>query len=227
MREKQKPVTTVVGHDVFGNTEEHPAYALISASRVSATPGVFLNGTPFAHRTYIEVRIKRSVMMRTLSRDWNSAKEEIVSVMLSESQWASFISSMNIGEGVPCTFDRINGAPIPGIEAPVPKTERFLGEMNEDFQKALDSLKELNELVASSVIPAKMKRVIWEKINHATNMINGGAKFVPKQFEEHMAESVDQAKSEAAAYLMAAIQKAGISSLSDGNVQEKIEYSEE
>ena len=80
-----------------GDTEtwSHPAYGAIRVSRVSGNSYLF--GSDFRHQYMIGVTIMSALKMRTSSREWHYADNELVTVYLSEAQWASFISSLNLG----------------------------------------------------------------------------------------------------------------------------------
>ena len=112
----------------------HPAFGAISASRVTGG-SIVLHGSDFQHNGYVEVRISHADFTRDLNRDWHHTGKEIVSVMLSEAQWATFVSSLNTASGTPCTIDHINHEPMPLIPY---KNEKM--KANHDFDKKAKEL---------------------------------------------------------------------------------------
>lgn len=87
--------------------EKHPAWGLIGASRVQTSPpGASLFDSDIPHQHTIMVRISTASRKRDLHSDWKHAEEQFVEVEMSEAQWASFVSSMNTGDGVACTIRR-------------------------------------------------------------------------------------------------------------------------
>ena len=122
----QKPVVRIMEeHEEHEEREEsHPAYAMIGASRWTGGKSVF-HGSDFRHSSGISVTICRAVQVRSLSRDWHHAREELIRVDMSESQWAAFISTLNVGDGVPCTLRRIQGEQMPLIPLPEDRKETF------------------------------------------------------------------------------------------------------
>lgn len=206
-------IEKVEGHPVVETVETHPAYGMIGASRISSTPGHYLNGTDFQHRHFISISIRKAVKHRNLSNDWNFANEELVEVYVSEAQWAAFVSSMNVGNGVPCTLSRFDGNAIPAIEACVSKKDEFKSEIANHFKEALSEIDQLLQSVQDSSASAKVKNEVASRVNMIRNKIVGGAEYVPDQFEEHMERKTEAAKCEANAYLLNAVQRAGLTAL--------------
>lgn len=108
----EQPVVTDKGDEEIIT---HPAFAQISASRVSG--GTYLYGSDFQHHNYVTISIKlsESHQRKGSGRDWAFGREEILEVALSEAQWATFVSTMNVGDGVQCTLSRKNGSFVPGL----------------------------------------------------------------------------------------------------------------
>lgn len=99
-RETQDTTTNKHGDEV------HPGFGLISVHRTSAQPGAVLFDSDLRHNSYITVAISTASRKRDLNHDWIHPQQEIVEVAMSEAQWASFVSAMNVGVGVPCTITR-------------------------------------------------------------------------------------------------------------------------
>src|SRR5262245_60626587 len=106
--------------------ERHPAYGQIGASRVSGQ--TFLYGTDFAHQNYIIIEISRSELHRGLSNDWPFGRDKLIELALSEAQWATFVSSLNCGQGVQCTLTDFNRESIPQIPAIKSRKAQFQAE---------------------------------------------------------------------------------------------------
>jgi hypothetical protein len=125
------------------SVERHPAYAQIGASRVSGR--AFLYGSDFDHHAYMTISIYKSELHRGLSCDRAFSRGEIIEVALSEAQWATFVSTLNVGSGVQCTIQHLNRERVPQLpEAPKRKTQ-FQEELNERLVTAERELKELRE----------------------------------------------------------------------------------
>ncbi len=107
----EKPTLTEHGD------QRHPAWGMIGASRVSTSPpGATLFDSDIRHAHTVIVRIGTATRKRDLNRDWIHAGRQFVEVEMSEAQWASFVSSMNVGDGVPCTIrSREDVYDVPGV----------------------------------------------------------------------------------------------------------------
>lgn len=187
----------------------HPAFAQIRASRVSGHTSLY--GSDFVHQHFVEITICRSQEIRNLSREWYFGRGQMVSVSLSEAQWAAFVSSMNVGDGVPCTLTW-NQGPIPGLPPPKPTTHKFKQDIQEDLQEALSRLEAVAAQLdgpLSKTKAAELKR----SLDHARKALVGSVTFVAESFDEHVEATVEKAKIEVNAYVQAKTQQAGLRAL--------------
>lgn len=207
----QQPETRP-GHRDGETIQTHPAYGMIGASRVSGN--AVLYGSDFLHRQYIAIRIHRSELARNLSNDWHHANDELIEVHLSEAQWATFVSSMNQGNGVPCTIDSINCVSQPGLPQPKSREKQFTGEAKETLQDALRAIKKAIQVTQQAkTTPAKVKQEITYPLSKAIQEIEQNLGFVLEQFAEHTENITEHAKIEVSAYVTNAIQRAGLQAL--------------
>lgn len=194
--------------------ERHPAYAMIGASRV--TGGKVLFGSDFVHQNYIVVRIHAASVRRGLSNDWESTEGRLpyIEVALSESQWAGFVSRMNVGDGVPCTalFTQEQGY-IPQIPEPPNRTKQFGNEMNELAKNGKDALKTLRAKINEMKISEKQRKELLWQAELAERAIGGSAEFIQEQFGEHMEKTKDAAKTEVYAFIESHIKRSGLEAL--------------
>jgi hypothetical protein len=189
----------------------HPAYAQISASHV--TGGAYLYGSDFQHQHYVCIRIRRSELNRHLSNDWPFGQEELIEVALSESQWASFVSSMNRGMGVQCTLQHINHKQVPQIPAPRSTLKDFKAEGSEAARDALKLVTEVMTDIESSKLSQKQKDELMRKLDRIKSNTRSNLKFVLEQFGEHMEATVNKAKTEISAYANHLIVASGLAKL--------------
>lgn len=194
----EDPISTRAGgvRDEIKTT--HPAYAQISASHV--TGGAYLYGSDFQHQNYVCIRISRSEMHRHLSNDWPFAKEELIEVAMSESQWASFVSSMNRGMGVQCTLQHINHKQIPQIPESRSTIKDFKAEGGEAARQAIKQITEVMQEIEESKLSQKQKADLLRKLDNIKSNSRNSLRFVLEQFGEHMEATVNKAKTEISAY---------------------------
>lgn len=211
-RQTEEPVYTLVENNRTRIT--HPAFGQISASRVSGNTNLY--GSDFNHHNYITITLSRSEVDRHLSNDWHYAKNEMFEVALSEAQWATFVSSLNIGGGVPCTIQHTLAA-SPGYTPALPnapdRREQFAGEIAENMVEAQKALEELEILIMDSKLSGAAQKAMRDKLRMASREIGSSTKFVADQFDQHMETSVEKAKIEVNAYATRAIMAAGLDRL--------------
>jgi hypothetical protein len=195
--------------------ETHPSYAQIGASRVSGNAHLY--GSDFNHQHYISLTIRRSEQHRDLSRDWPFAREELIEVALSESQWASFVSTLNSGMGTQCTLTRTwEGGEynlVPRIKQPTNKLDQFRAESAEDVRESIEAINKLRAMVADLKISEKQKKALDWQAEYALRGITTSQEFVAKQFAEHMEDTTERAKTEINAYVEGRIHSAGLDAL--------------
>jgi hypothetical protein len=211
----QEPTQTKRSDPLGGTEFTHPAYAQIGASRV--TGAAVLYGSDFVHHQYICVRIAKSTLTRSLSNDWLFADSlPYIEVDLSEAQWASFVSSMNVGSGVSCTLRFRDKQEIPGLPDPVQRTETFAAEAKQMMGRALTELKSLEEAIHGSGLSGKKVEALSRQVQSARSAISGNLGFVADQFGEHMEKVTESAKVEVNAYAINTLMRAGLQALSNG-----------
>jgi hypothetical protein len=210
----KKPMEPTITDDGRELRIEHPAFAMIGASRV--TGKTHLHGSDFVHHNFVRIAIRPGDVRRDLSQDWYSATSltPLIEVDLSEAQWASFVSTMNVGYGVPCTLNYHNGEEVPSIPAPVQKSDAtFKKEMTETMQEGITRLNDLVEMIEALPISARKKDELRTKAKTVGYAMNSNVNFVAKQFGEHVETTVEKAKIEVDAYINARVQQAGLQAL--------------
>lgn len=210
----QAPTREVDTGPMGGTIEHHPAYAVIGASRVSSSHGEYLFGSDFRHHHYVLIRIGRSSLRRDLSHDWiHGDSHEYIEVALSEAQWATFVSSMNVGGGVPCTLSHLDGTLMPGIAEVANRSEQFKDELADTLGRARPALDKLEERLASAKMTPTARDDLKKLIDIVRQNIGGNVGYVAKQFGKHMERTVERAKIEVNAYVQQIIIRAGVGAL--------------
>lgn len=202
----ERPTRVADDGHIYDYRETHPAYALIGASRVSSTPGQILFGSDFRHQHYITVSIRKAALDRGISNDWiHGDREEYIEVALSEAQWATFISTLNVGEGVPCTLEHLAMERVPAIEPIDDRRAQFNAEVESDLAESVALMRE-----ALAQAKTKAQR---EPIERAIARLNSSLPYVAEQFDEHAEKTLEKVKIEAEAYLTRAVTRAGLEAL--------------
>ena len=215
-KDYEKP-TRIERDDVFDKyEEEHPAFAMIGASRVQGTHHA-LFGSDFEHQHFITITIKGARVIRDLSSDWYSTAglPTYIEVSMSMYQWAEFISTLNVGDGVPCTIEFIGGeGHIPAIDKVEDRRQQLREEVSDTQADAIKAIEALRDAA-----PNKKLRDLAET---ALREMRSNLPFVAKQFDEHAEKTVARAKVEIETYITNAIHRAGVAALSGGQPPFKV-----
>jgi hypothetical protein len=218
---EQEPTITKSDGPVTGTVERHPAFGAISVNRATFSGGgIELHGSDFQHRQAITITISQADLHRGLSQDWHHPRERLIELILTEHQWASFVSSIAVGEGVPCTIYAKGLEYVPGIKRTRTRAGQFNQEMTGRLALARTKLTELADLIGVSGLSGKRKHDLLMVLEAADRNIQDNLNFVAESFNEHMEEQVEKAKSEVHSHLQAAVRKLGLQALVErGDVQ--------
>lgn len=187
----------------FGQ-EKHPAWGLIGASRVSSTPGAVLFDSDIRHSHTVRIRLSTGVRKRSLHRDWLGADRQVVEVEMSEAQWASFVSTMNVGDGVPCTIRRHEADVMPEM----PFESRMQASMDEVRGAAHDAAEKVAEAFA-----AYKEHKTADNLRTLQAMIENmpaNVEFAAKSLTEHTENVVQKARADIEAMAVAKAEQLGL-----------------
>lgn len=195
-------------------TKKHPSYGNIGVSRISGRTHLF--GTDVEHQHFIEVRISECEHMRSLSNDWYHPGREIISVWMTEMQWAEFVSSFNQGGGTPVTLRHVQGKTIEELPKPEPVTSTFQREVNRTANESLTSLKSAVEKLRAALVP-KAKTPNKTELSAMLSDLEGSLlqftnslPFVEKQFTESMEHKMSEAKTAFDGYITHRLRELGL-----------------
>lgn len=204
MREIQEPTINERGGEV------HPAFGMIGASRVSST-GTHLFDSDIEHKNLVMVRIYSATRKRDLNHDWIFSDKEFVEVILSEAQWASFVSSMNVGDGVPCTIRYLNGEVIPEFPHD-PRLAHSMKETREAADRAFEQIKkamaELEALDSKAGAPARREAI--RNLHSAIENAPANVAFAGKSLVEMTENVVQKARADVEAFVIAKAHQLGL-----------------
>jgi hypothetical protein len=200
----------------------HPAFAQIGVSRVTGYTALY--DSDFMHNHYMVIRIAKSDLRRHLNRDWHySDFSGFVEVAMTEAQWATFVSSPNMGGGVPCTLERFNYEQVPGLPDPIARHHQFGDEVKEDLSELLAELTALDETIDTMGLPKGKAAALKEKVRAAKQKVHSSIPWVAESFDKHMATTTERAKQEIHGYMTGVLQRAGIDALAGGALPLQIE----
>jgi hypothetical protein len=185
---------------------EHPSFAVIGASRVSGR--ATLTGSPLRHNGYITIRISyaKEVVSHTHSSFFPHSRASacIAEVALSEAQWAAFVSTLNVGSGVPCTVEYAKTGVVrrhPYIEDASfderreADIRRHTAKAQEQLKKAVNALDELlKEKTISKKRLAEVRSMFTQPVDHGPSNME----HLANMLIEHKDNLLESAKAEVA-----------------------------
>lgn len=187
--------------------ETHPAWGLIGASRVSSSPpGATLFDSDIRHQYYVVVRLRRASRKRDLGHDYKYGEEQLVEIAMSEAQWASFLSTMNVGEGVPCTIESVGREIVPGVEYE-PRLAVSMDEVGNAAQKSMEEIQSAFDAYEQHKTKANRDTLKYAIRNAPANMA-----FAAKTLSEHAENVVQRARADVEAMVVSKAEQLGIDS---------------
>lgn len=211
----EQPVTAA-GHRGDETTTTHPAFGNISASRVNGTHTLY--GSDFTHNGFMSITIMRSEHGRSHCHDWHYGTDELIEVSLTEAQWATFVSSPNVGSGVPCTIEHIQGKRMPGLPDPISRSDQFAGELRKTMEASLLSLQTAIAEIDGMGLPKAKAGQIKARISTTMREISANMPYVAQTFEQHVEQTIEKGKAEFHGYMTAAMQRAGVAAIAGGGL---------
>ena len=196
--------------------EKHESYGLVGFYRRSGgSENLF--GSSIRHGTTIALQIKTATRKRNLSNYWIHGDKTLIELVLSANQFANLLTSMNCGDGIPCTLKYVMGkrmADPPTVE----QRELFEQEFKRDVDKATKSarsaLSEIKQIFDSKASIGKADRAeILDKIQRVVNLLTDSIPFVQSQFNEAMDKTVSEARAEVDSFIETKIHSLGIDAL--------------
>lgn len=202
--------------------EEHPAWAMIGASRVqNGPPGAVLFDSDLRHGHTIMVRISTASRRRDLNQDYLHSEKEFIEIEMSEAQWASFVSSMNVGNGVPCTVRRREGEwTVPGMPYE-PRLQESMNETRQAADKVVEEIREAFEAFETKRNAANLRTLKCAIENATPNVV-----FAAKSLTKHAENVVQRARADIEAMVASKARQLGIEPSDLGGVAELTEGDE-
>lgn len=198
---------------------EHESFGLVHFARTTSSGGQTLFGSSIAHSNTVRLSISEAKIHRNLNYDWYSSKGALIEVEMSPSQFAEAITSLNVGEGVPCTIRWKRGEGYIKGRKLETKRAQFEREFERDVKNITDLTakltKEMNVILAKpNIVKADRERLraIGTEIERETR---SSLPFVASMFNEQMDKTVLEAKGEVEGFFQSIVQGLGVEHLKD------------
>ena len=181
--------------------EEHESYGMIGISSISGTSR-HLFGSSIQHGHTIEIKLSECTKEREYQREHYYASKVLARIEMSAAQFANFMTSMNINDGVPCTIRHIVGDKEIRENPPdINFKKQANKELNQSMRKLGNDLKELKD-VSEKILSKKgalkkaEKAELLRSIESVRCELDSNIPFIHECFNEAVEKTVMEAKSE-------------------------------
>ena len=209
----------------------HESYGMVMFSRCGGSPGRLFGSSLSDHPTTIHLRIAKGVRRHSLSQDRFSGEGlPMIEVILSAGQFAELLTTMNVGDGVPCTISRIGAKQVsPPPREELTEPEQIKADFGETTDAILDRMAAFRALLEKAA--DKMGKKDRENLLFEFGILEGHTKgnipFVASSFHEATDRMLVHAKAEVDAFMTHAVMAAGVKALSERVVPELPEPSDD
>lgn len=215
----QEPALVSSDPNRLGDRYEHPAFAAISAHRISGQFHLF--GSNVGHSGAVAIELTEAALYRDDHHDRiHGGAKVIAKVYMSEAQWVAFISRMNMGSGTPCTLAyRCEGglAAIPDLPDPEKPAERMQSRAQEMLdgsqRKQTEAAARLRALIADLKVTSKVKDALLSELGLVVDHGQVNRDYQRKVLAELNEELVKDAKIEIDAMVRGIVTQLGVSSI--------------
>lgn len=200
--------------EVYGDCEIHPAYGIISVSRVSGGVRLFGSKLP-QHHNFIRLTIYPGEMRRSFSEDsyGKATVMPIIEVDMSTMQWAQMLTSLNVGEGTPCTIYSHRGDYMPKMPDMDTVTEKgnrdFADNLRETMEDMQADINRAKAILAKDRLTKADRAILAACLENKANSFASSSAFYLERFQEEMDKAATEAKSEVEAFITGAMLRIG------------------
>jgi hypothetical protein len=201
--------------------ETHPAFGMAVFSRASVG-GVRgknrLFGSSIDSLNIISLTISAAEVYHSLGSDHFMGTRELISVDMTEHQFAQLLTTMNQGDGVPVTISHIQGKrtpPLPDSKVEAAKiTDKFRDDVAKWKKQLSTTTAEIEAILSKKgALNVEEKKRVNELTAGLVTQIQGHTTFLLDQFDESVSGVIGQAKAEVEGFINAAVQRTGLQAL--------------
>ena len=204
-------------NDVFGDRKKHPSYGLLGISRYSGRSEFFMS--PIRHDGGITLTIRTAYKCRELNSDYVFGDEQLIEVSMSDGQFARAITSLNQGDGVPCTITWLPEVGRIPPEAVLGYRETYDKEVGDVADEAIRQVLDVRKFVEGLRNKASVSKKDLEQLASLNDRVlmslRSNLPFMLKRFTEAMDKVETAAKSEILATIERGLRSAGIEAIKD------------
>jgi len=199
--------------------DTHPAYGMVAFHRISGSPGKMFGSQLAQHGQFISLQIKRAERAHEYGQDWFHGRQSLVEVWLSAAQFAELLTTMNVGDGVPCTINRLMGKSVERMpEDEQTEAEKVSSGFTGKMRKLSRSIREgaaraREKLLSKGTLKVSDRKNIAALLGRVQMELDANIPFVLESFQEAVEKTSTHAKAEIDALYTSAVERAGMEAL--------------
>ena len=201
--------------------EEHPAYGMVAFNRVQGSPGKMFGSALPQHGHFIRLVVRQGSRKHELGHDWvMGTGSSVVEAWLSAAQFAELLTTMNIGDGVPCTLRRIDGHKVPEMpqdeETEAERTykagETKMSVFGDELKEEISVMRE--KILSKGALSMAARREVVALLDKVLRETEANMPFALRSFQEAVEKTSQHAKAELDAFVSHTITAKGLEALS-------------
>jgi hypothetical protein len=183
---------------MISKKEQHESYGMISLNRFNGGDGS-LYGCAAKPHTGFQIEIHTSYKQRELAEDRYFADKKIVRLEIGPDQLGNLLSSMNRGDGIPCTLRYLDGKTLeqcPDSSNRQAISDDFKASMVQ-LSERVDNLIKAADTCVEKAAPSKTERAaLRAEAGAVKDWLAGTLPFILSQFHESMEGVIREAKAD-------------------------------
>jgi hypothetical protein len=204
------------GPTSFETVEKHPSFGMVGISRVTSTGTRMFGSHQDKHSTLFEFTVSTAKRESSTHGSRAYVDKTLIRFSLTAAQFVELMTSLNVGDGVPCTLTWKQGE---GNIEPVPeehKTEEAM--IAEEFKNIVGDIAastkpmidKISEILAKKSIKKADREEIAKQVRFITRIYGDSAPFVMDQFSRSADKKLAAGKAELDATLSTVLMAAGL-----------------
>lgn len=216
----ERKVQQRTGGDGNEIEETHESYGLVQINRSSGGGRMF--GSSVEHQNVFSLRILRGArLVRSTGEDFRAdGRVPIVDVQLTPAQFVEMITTMNSGDGIPCTLNYVEGVKMDPTPDDAGSELRAMVDLFKD--RVADVMAEMHKkdaavdaLLEQKTFTKADKAALRATIHSAVRLLDESAPFILKVFGENVEKAAAKGKLEVEAFIATALHRVGIKAIRD------------
>ncbi len=217
------PYTSAARAD--GVEERHESFGLVGVSRISCSGRNAMFGSHLQdHPTVFRFTVQRARRLHTdlaydrFHGDGECEQQHLLEFDLTATQFVELMTSLNVGEGIPCTLryvqgERMEDVPLEHETEAQMIAKRFAEEMGDVAGSVKPLTDKIGALMGAPTVGKRAREEVLSLVGRIVRKFDDHAPFVMRQFLDSTTKLITAGKAEVEAYATSVIMAAGMEHL--------------